>query len=102
MKRNNSEIFIEDKKKEKIFFKIIEKIKLQLKPSKIIIFGSYAKGNFKEHSDIDIAVETNLPLSMLDCIGNFDIVNLNKINKQFKEEILKEGIVLYEESSEVS
>lgn len=25
-------------------------------PSKIILFGSYAKGNFREESDIDIAV----------------------------------------------
>ena len=90
--------FIADNEKREIFEKIIDRIKLQLKPKKIIIFGSIADGTFKKGSDIDIAVDTEIPISMLDCIGNFDVINIKKVDKKLKDEILKTGIVYYEEN----
>lgn len=74
--------------------------------SKILIYGSRARGDFKKTSDIDIAVEcddTNrvailneilneeLP-TLLKC----EVVDFKKIDEKFKEEILREGIVVYE------
>jgi len=34
----------------------INKLKKQIPVSKVILFGSYAKGNFTKYSDIDLAV----------------------------------------------
>jgi predicted nucleotidyltransferase len=75
---------------------------------KAVIFGSRAMGNFKEASDVDIAImgnkitftlaahikseledETYLPFF-------FDIVGFNSIdNPALKEHILQEGKVIY-------
>ena len=80
----------------------INKIKVVLKKNgvkKSIIFGSRAKGNFKNFSDIDIAIdgnenrvsyclneESNLPYY-------FDIINLNTIkNPKLSEHIKRVGI----------
>ncbi len=35
---------------------IIEKIVQEIKPEKIILFGSYAKGNFNQDSDLDLFI----------------------------------------------
>jgi predicted nucleotidyltransferase len=91
-------LYFKDKRREKVFLKIIEKIKKELTPKKIIIFGSIVNRDFSEISDIDIAVETDKPISYLDCIANFDIVNLNKVDEKLKNEILKTGYVYYEKS----
>jgi len=43
---------------------IVERIVRQLDPEKIILFGSYARGDARDDSDIDLLVvaETDLPL----------------------------------------
>jgi CRISPR-associated protein Cmr1 len=80
----------------KFLEKILNRIIKTLKPRRIILFGSRARGDFHTTSDIDIAVETDIPLSTLELLAPLDIVNLKKIDTLFKEKIIKEGIVLYE------
>lgn len=42
--------------KEEIVNKIVEKIKIQYAPEKIILFGSYAWGSPKKDSDVDLLI----------------------------------------------
>ena len=74
--------------------------------SKIILFGSRARGTNKERSDIDLAI----------CGGNFDgfywdikeninsllsfdLIDLdNSISAELNKEIKKDGIVIYEKN----
>ena len=74
---------------------ILEKIKKQLRPKKIILFGSKARGDFHQRSDIDIAVEIDMPIANLELYGAVDIVDLKRVDKDFKEKIQREGIVVY-------
>lgn len=73
---------------------------------RVILFGSRARGDFTERSDIDIAVsggdfdafyweikENAHSLLM------FDIVNLNeRISDDLKAEIEKDGVTIYEKA----
>ncbi len=71
---------------------------------KIILFGSRARGDFKERSDIDLAIlgEKTDKFSILadeetSTLLKYDIVDLNKpVQEELLESIKKEGIVLYE------
>lgn len=78
---------------------VLDKIKNRIKPQKIYLYGSRARGDFGKKSDIDIAVETDKSIENIDLIGLFDIVNLNKVGSDLREKILKEGILLYERKS---
>lgn len=71
---------------------------------KVILFGSRARGDFKERSDIDLAfkggngsyfaVDVDEETSTL---LKFDIIDLDKpIRNELIDSINKEGIVLYE------
>lgn len=74
----------------------------------MILFGSRAKGNFKEGSDIDLAlIGEDLNLSILSKIDHsfdelnlpytFDIVIFDRIdNPDLVEHIKRAGIVIYE------
>ena len=72
--------------------------------NKVVLFGSRARGDFKEKSDIDLAVEGgNFTRFSLDVneetstLLKFDIINLNeRIQNELAESIRKEGKVLYE------
>ncbi len=72
---------------------------------KVILFGSRARGDFKEKSDIDLAVQGgDFIRFMLDVneetstLLSFDIINLDeKIQSELKESIEKEGKIVYEE-----
>lgn len=72
---------------------------------KVILFGSRARGNFKEKSDIDLAVQGgDFIRFMLDVneetstLLSFDIINLDEeIMSELRESIEKEGKVIYEE-----
>lgn len=73
---------------------------------KVILFGSRAKGNHTERSDIDLAiVGGNLDSFYWDIKENthtllsFDIVALNDtISDELKKEINKDGVILYEKT----
>ena len=93
---------------KKIFDDILKLILSYKKPEKIVIFGSRANDNFKETSDIDIAIfasdwsdtDINIVKSGLeDSIKTplkIDLVNFYALKKKsLKENILKEGKILY-------
>lgn len=72
---------------------------------KVILFGSRARGNFKEKSDINLAVKGgDFIRFMLDVneetstLLKFDLVNLDEeIQNELRESIKKEGKIVYEE-----
>lgn len=70
----------------------------------VYIFGSRARGDYKEGSDIDLAIEasSDIKLRLLNkledirCILKFDVVDINNIgNEKLLENIKKEGILIY-------
>ena len=73
---------------------------------KVVLFGSRARGDNAERSDIDLAVSggdfVNFSLDVEDKVWTllkFDIINLDKENNpEFLTEIERDGIVLYEET----
>ena len=72
---------------------------------KVILFGSRARGDFKERSDIDLAVSggdiSGFALAVdeeTDTLLQYDVVNLNcPVDEALLENIEKDGKVLYEE-----
>lgn len=67
------------------------------KNAKFYIFGSRSKGNYKEYSDIDIAVELSNEKLSTDILGKIlmefndstlpyevDVIDLNAIDEKFK------------------
>lgn len=86
----------------KDIFAIAQKHKVR----KVVLFGSRARGNHTQRSDIDIAVSGgNFDAFYWDIKENvyslltFDIVNLDSgASDDLKEEIKREGIIIYEET----
>ena len=70
---------------------------------KVILFGSRARGDFKELSDIDLAFHggnsTNFILDvdeLTSTLLEYDIVDLDKpVRKELLQSIKNEGVVLY-------
>src|SRR3989338_8935982 len=60
--------------------------------SKIILFGSAARGDFDEESDIDVFIETNLNESLLQ--KQFALFNKSKIVEFYNLSGIKNEIVL--------
>lgn len=71
---------------------------------KVILFGSRARGNFKERSDIDLAFRGGCSSHFVldvdeetSTLLEFDVVDLDKpVRKELLESIKSEGVVLYE------
>lgn len=71
---------------------------------KLIIFGSRARGDYKERSDIDLAVKggdvQGFSLSVdeeASTLLRFDILDLgSELKEELLESIAKEGIIIYE------
>jgi uncharacterized protein len=90
----------------------IEKIKKKIMPilnrhsvKKAAIFGSFARGEGKKTSDIDILVEIKKDISLLDFIGiqqeiedvlhkKVDLVEYDTIKPIIKDQILKEQLII--------
>lgn len=76
----------------------------EYKADKIVLFGSRARGDYKERSDIDIAIYGgNAELFAVEVeekaltLLKFDVVDMNKsVQEELKKAIEKEGVVLYE------
>jgi len=107
---------VRDKKIRKLISEIVEKIRKEYEPEKIILFGSYAYGKPTEDSDIDLFIiketkkesiyrfaevkkliyepERTIPISPL-------VYTPKEVNEQlsrgndFVEEVLEKGEVLY-------
>lgn len=94
-------------------YNIPERVCLELKQlarkhriEKIILFGSRARGDFFERSDIDIAVsgrnsaEFSLDIDeKVHTLLMFDVVDLDGyISEELQTEIERDGIVIYEKN----
>jgi len=88
---------------------IVKKLK-DLKPlwkslniERVYLYGSIARLNFHNESDIDVAIEGDINfkelLNLINTVGDhfkreIDIRLINELD--FKEKILREGIIIYE------
>jgi predicted nucleotidyltransferase len=72
--------------------------------AKVYLFGSSVKGDYKKFSDIDIAIEngdkeaiTNIryQIENLNIPYKVEIIDLSKVSKEFKKEILKTGVLIW-------
>ena len=90
----NEEILLVPDKLKEIKQRIIE----EAKPKKIYVFGSRARGDFHEKSDLDIAIEGG-SVGKLEISGNLDIVNIDKAGTSLKRRIEREGVLIYESES---
>jgi predicted nucleotidyltransferase len=109
-----------DKRKripQKAIDQVVKQIVEKFKPQKIILFGSYARGNPRPESDVDLLVVMDTPLKEskqsleirrhLNVMFGMDlIVHTPKRLKErvdmgdwFLRDVLNEGKVLYESSS---
>lgn len=71
--------------------------------SKVILFGSRARGTNGERSDIDLAVKGGNVFDFYSDLEEyartllmFDVADLDKATEQLKEEIERDGVVIYE------
>ncbi len=95
-------------KAEDITQKVVDLLKQDLNPQRIILFGSRAKGTAKPYSDIDIAIEGGKALDHrerrklkekieeISGIYTVDLIFLDLVEKDFAELVKKTGKVLYE------
>jgi len=84
---------------------IIPIITKHLPHTKIILYGSRARGTDKPGSDIDIALDTGAQiddrvlsaivydLEESDLPITFDLIDLHAVAKEMKHEVLKDGII---------
>ncbi len=100
-----------------ILSEIIEKIKREYKPQRIILFGSYAYGNPTEDSDIDLLILKDTKKRRVDRFVRIKQIIYNpnykipvsplvytpeelkerlKMGDDFLKEIIQNGVVLYE------
>lgn len=74
-------------------------------PGMIGIFGSYARGENDQNSDLDILIDFEQPLDLLEIIGleqelseklgiKVDLITLRSLNPQLKEYVEKDLIPL--------
>ena len=83
----------------------IRKLAEQYHVKRVVLFGSRARGDFHRTSDIDLAVSGGDVISFaLDVedktwtLLKYDVVNMDQpVQKELKESIEKEGVLLYEE-----
>lgn len=89
-----------------VLYDSIAKLGQKHRAEKIVLFGSRARGDFKERSDIDLAVYGMpqseqaafwLDLEDLPTLLKMDVVHISpNMDNVFLENIEREGIVLYE------
>jgi CRISPR-associated protein Cmr1 len=79
-----------------ILDEITDRLVREKMASKVILFGSRARGDAHERSDIDIAVEAGDTVSDLCSGGNIDIVDLRQADRGLRDVIARDGMVLYE------
>ena len=95
---------------EKKIDMIIKLINKELKPQKIILFGSRAKGNEYMGSDIDLCIEgakkknkrelrkLKEKVDEISGLYSVDIVIYEEIDENFRDIIIKTGKVIYEKN----
>lgn len=105
------------RKLDPAIIRIVHRITARYKPSKVILFGSYANGTQKAHSDVDLLIIKNtrksrvdrfvevkrliydplssIPVSPLVCTMS-EIDERLRLGDGFFTEIMKKGIVVYD------
>lgn len=85
--------------------KIIKIIEIFFPDARIFLFGSRARGDHNERSDVDIAIDAGKLLTMtekgqimtmvdaLNMPQKTDVVDFNRMPQALKDNILKEGIL---------
>jgi len=92
---------------EKNITKITRTITELVQPERIILFGSRAHGTAHRYSDYDIALagvdmdhrtERRLKQALDDRLGIFtvDLINVDKIDPEFRDIIVQNGVIVYE------
>lgn len=88
------------------FQEVIHILKEQFNCDAIILFGSYARGDQRKDSDVDIAIKSNENITKKQLFEmtekleqilkkDVDLIDLNTISDSFRYEILMNGKVLY-------
>jgi len=97
----------EELREKEIIHNLITLFKKELKPEKILLFGSRSKNDKHLHSDFDIAVtgkkinfrdlrELEEKIDEVSGLYSVDLIFLDSIEEDFKNIVLKTGKVLYE------
>jgi len=92
---------------EKNIMEIINTIIEMTQPKQIIWFGSRVCGTAHRYSDYDIALagvdmdhrtERHLKEALDDRLGIFtvDLIDIDKVDPEFKNSILQNGVIVYE------
>jgi predicted nucleotidyltransferase len=88
--------------------KIIGILKTLFTGAKVYLYGSRARGDFHDRSDIDLAIdigvgnerlrlgEAKSVLEGLHCPYKIDIVDLNYLSEEMKKIIIEEGVLWIE------
>lgn len=86
---------------------LVKRIIQELNPYKIILFGSRARGDHRDNSDFDIAVQASfippevwarLQIAIEEepiTLYHVDLVDLKQLSNDYKKRIANEGKVLY-------
>lgn len=88
--------------------KELQEIFIQYKEvDKVVLFGSRARGDFKNNSDVDLCIygenlthkilaKISMDINELDTPLSFDILQFNELSKkELIDNILREGVVIY-------
>jgi len=97
------------RRESEILSKIIDILKKEVNPDKIILFGSRAKDRFCKNSDFDIAIDKEevdirkrreITDEIEKALGlyKFDLVFLKSVDNSFRNIILETGKIIYERS----
>ncbi len=85
---------------------VIQRAEGSVKPTRIWLYGSRARGDARENSDFDLAFEITDNSQWSEFVTDvndnppslhkYDLVNLDLSDQSLKEAINKEGLVIYE------
>ena len=96
-----------DVKEEILLNRFIYLINSYIDTKRIFLFGSRAKGNSSSGADFDLALDANIndknkmriikdKIEEIAGLYSVDLVNLNSVDADFKNIILKTGKLVYE------